>query len=181
MPDNSLRSLIDTAAGRRRADLVLKNGHIVNVLSHEIHEGDVAILGDKIAGIGQFEGERTVDLKGRYVCPGLIDAHVHIESSLLSVPEFARVVVPHGTTAVIADPHEFANVMGTEGISFVLRTAKYAAIDVYVMLSSSIPASPLESAGTELNAEDLAPFLGNSWVLGLAASTTLRYSSIASL
>lgn len=168
MPDNSLRSLIDTAAGRRRADLVLKNGHIVNVLSHEIHEGDVAILGDKIAGIGQFEGERTVDLKGRYVCPGLIDAHVHIESSLLSVPEFARVVVPHGTTAVIADPHEFANVMGTEGISFVLRTAKYAAIDVYVMLSSSIPASPLESAGTELNAEDLAPFLGNSWVLGLA-------------
>jgi adenine deaminase len=163
-----LSELIDTAAGRRPADLVLKNGRIVNVLSHEIHEGDVAITGERIAGIGNYQGRTTIDLKGRYVCPGFIDAHVHIESSMLSVTEFARTVVARGTTAVVADPHEFANVLGTEGISYVLRTAKYAPIDVYVMLSSCVPASPLESAGAELTAEDLEPFLANAWVLGLA-------------
>ncbi|MBN2559975.1 MAG: adenine deaminase [Phycisphaerae bacterium] len=168
MPDNDLKDLIDVASGRRPADLVLKNAQIVNVVSNEIHDGDIAIADDRIAGIGNYQADRTLDLKGRYVCPGFIDAHVHIESSLLSVPEFARVVVAHGTTTVIADPHEFANVMGTEGISFILRTAKYAPIDVYVMLSSCIPASPFETAGTELDAEDLQPFLGNPWVLGLA-------------
>lgn len=169
MSDNSsLRNLIDVAAGRKPPDLVLKNGRIVNVASHEIHEGDVAIIGDRIASIGRCDGPVTIDLKGAYVCPGFIDAHVHIESSLLSVPEFARVVAAHGTTAVIADPHEFANVMGTEGISFVLRSAKYAPIDIYVMLSSCVPASPLESAGATLTAEDLEPYLANPWVLGLA-------------
>ncbi len=168
MPDNNLKQLIDVATGRRPADRLLKNAHIVNVVSNEILEGDVALYGDRIAGIGEYDADTTVDLKGRYVCPGFIDAHVHIESSLLAVPEFARVVVAHGTTAVVADPHEFANVMGTEGISFILRTAKYAPIDVYIMLSSCIPASPLETAGTELDAEDLQPFFGNPWVLGLA-------------
>lgn len=168
MPDNHLRRVIDVAAGRRPADLVLRNAKIVNVVSHEIREGDVAIVGERIAGIGCYQAAETIDLRGRYVCPGLIDAHVHIESSLLSVPEFARVVVAHGTTAVVADPHEFANVMGTEGISFVLRTAKHTPIDVFVMLSSCVPASPFESAAVELTAEDLQPFLGNRWVLGLA-------------
>lgn len=169
MSDNAcLRHLIDVAAGRKPPDLVLKNGRIVNVASHDIHEGDVAIAGDRIASIGRCDGPHTIDLKGAYVCPGFIDAHVHIESSLLSVPEFARVVAAHGTTAVIADPHEFANVMGTEGISFVLRSAKYAPIDIYVMLSSCVPASPLESAGASLTAEDLEPYLANPWVLGLA-------------
>lgn len=168
MPDNNLRGIIDVASGRRPADLLLKNAHIVNVASHEISQGNIAVFGDRIAGIGDYAAARTIDLKGRYVVPGFIDAHVHIESSLLSVPEFARVVVAHGTTSVIADPHEFANVMGTEGISFVLRTAKYAPIDVYVMLSSCVPASPFESAAVELTAEDLAPFLANRWVLGLA-------------
>jgi adenine deaminase len=168
LDNNHLRSLIDVAAGRRDADLLLKNARVVNVVSHEINEGDIAISGERIAGIGKYEAARTVDLKGRYVCPGFIDAHVHIESSLLSVPEFARVVAAHGTTTVIADPHEFANVMGTEGISFVLRSAKYAPIDIFVMLSSCVPASPFESAAVELTAEDLQPFLGNQWVLGLA-------------
>jgi adenine deaminase len=169
LPNNNLmRDLIDVAAGRRAADLVLKNARVVNVISHEINEGDIAIAGERIAGIGVYQAEKTIDLKGRYVCPGFIDAHVHIESSLLSVPEFARVVAAHGTTTVIADPHEFANVMGTEGISFVLRMAKYAPIDIFVMLSSCVPASPFESAAVELTAEDLQPFLGNQWVLGLA-------------
>lgn len=168
MSDKYLRELIDVAAGRRPADLLLKNSKIVNVVSHEIQEGDIAIVGERIAGIGDYKGARTIDLGGRYVCPGFIDAHVHIESSLLSVPEFARVVAAHGTTAVVADPHEFANVMGAEGISYILREAKYAPIDVYVMLSSCVPASPLETAGAQLTAEDLAPFLSNPWVLGLA-------------
>ncbi|MCZ6682918.1 MAG: amidohydrolase family protein, partial [Planctomycetota bacterium] len=166
--DKDIRGLIDCAMGRRPADLVLVGGRIVNVVSNEIVEGDVGILGDRIVGIGRYEAGATIDLKGRYVCPGFIDAHVHIESSLLSVPEYAQVVVGCGTTAVVADPHEFANVMGAEGISFVLKTAKHAPIDVFVMLSSCVPASPLESAGAELSAEDLEPFLANSWVLGLA-------------
>ena len=168
MPDTPRKDLIDVAAGRRPADLLLKNARIVNVVSHEIHEGDVAILGDRIAGIGRYRADQTIDLKGRYLCPGLIDAHVHIESSMLCVPEFSRVVVACGTTAVVADPHEFANVMGTAGISYVLRTAKHGPIDVYVMLSSCVPASSLETAGAELTAEDLEPFLANPWVLGLA-------------
>lgn len=168
MTEVALSDLIAVAAGRKPADLVLRNGRVVNVFSHEIQEADVAIVGDRIAGVGQYEGGKAIDLKGRCVCPGLIDAHVHIESSLLSVPEFARVVSAHGTTAVVADPHEFANVMGTEGIAFVLRAAKHAPIDVFVMLSSCVPASPLESAGAELDAEDLVPFLNNPWVLGLA-------------
>ena len=168
MSDDKLAELIDVAAGRRPADLVLKNGRIINVASHEIHEADVALYGEKIAGIGRYSGQRTVDLAGSFICPGFIDAHVHIESSMLAVGEFSRVVAAHGTTTVVADPHEFANVMGTEGISYVLRTAKYAPIDVFIMLSSCVPASPLESAGAELTAEDLEPFLANSWVLGLA-------------
>jgi adenine deaminase len=164
----TLKTRIDIAAGRRPADLVLKNGRIVNVLSCEIHEGDVAIGDDRIAGIGQYEGEETVDLAGRYICPGLIDAHVHIESSMLSVPEFAKVVVAHGTTAVITDPHEIANVMGAEGIRFMLSSSKYCPIDVYFMASASVPASEFESAGGELRALDLHPFLSDRWVLGLA-------------
>ncbi|MCG8404423.1 MAG: adenine deaminase [Phycisphaerales bacterium] len=168
MSDNHLRDLVNVAAGRRPADLVLKNARIVNVVSHEIQTGHVAIVRGRIAGIGDYQAAETIDLKGRYLCPGFMDAHVHIESSMLAVPEFARVVIAHGTTTVIADPHEFANVMGTEGISYVLRSAKNGPITVYVMLSSCVPASPLESAGAELTAEDLEPFLTNPWVLGLA-------------
>ncbi|MFQ5501125.1 MAG: amidohydrolase family protein, partial [Phycisphaerae bacterium] len=159
MSDNPLKKLIDVAVGRRPADLVLKNARIVNVASHEIHDGNVAIHRGRIAGIGDYSGDQSVDLRGRFLCPGFIDAHVHIESSMLAVPEFARVVIAHGTTAVVADPHEFANVMGAEGISYVLRTAKHAPIAVHVMLSSCVPASPLESAGAVLTAEDLEPFL----------------------
>lgn len=169
-----LKTLINIAAGREPADLVLKNGRIVNVLSCEIHEGDVAIAGDHIAGIGQYEGKETVDLAGQYVCPGFIDGHVHIESSMLSVPEFAKVVVTRGTTAVITDPHEIANVMGAEGIRFMLASSKYCPIHVYFMASASVPASEFESAGGELRALDLHPFLSDRWVLGLAEIMNYR-------
>ncbi|MFH0980145.1 MAG: adenine deaminase [Planctomycetota bacterium] len=160
--------LIAVAAGRRPADLVLRNGRIVNVLSHEIHESDVAIVGDRIVGLGPYEGRESVDLTGQYVCPGFIDGHIHIESSMLTVYEFAKLVVLHGTTAVVADPHEIANVMGAEGIRFMLSSSKYCPIRVYVMLSSCVPASQFESAGAELSAIDLLPLLSDQWVLGLA-------------
>ncbi|MBI5865496.1 MAG: adenine deaminase [Planctomycetes bacterium] len=163
-----LKQRIDMAAGRIPADLVLRNGRIVNVLSCEVHEGDVAIAGDRIIGIGAYEGRETVDLRGQYICPGFIDGHVHIESSLLSVPEFARLVSTRGTTAVIADPHELANVMGIEGVRFVLTSSKFCPIHVFVMLSSCVPASPFESAGAELGAIDLEPLLSDRWVIGLA-------------
>jgi len=160
--------IIEVAAGRRPADLLLANGYVVNVLSDEVYPADVAIADGRIAGLGKYEARQVVDLKGQYVCPGFIDAHVHIESSMLSVPEFARVVVARGTTAVITDPHELANVLGAEGIRFVLSSSKYCPIHVYVMLSSCVPASHLESSGAELTAVDLLPMLSDEWVLGVA-------------
>lgn len=163
-----LKKLVDVAAGRERADLVLKNARVVNVASCEVHEADVAICGDRIVGLGSYDGREVVDVGGRYVCPGFIDAHVHIESSMLSVPEFSRLVSTHGTCAVITDPHEIANVMGAEGIRYMLTSSKYCPIFVYVMVSSCVPASQFESAGAELDAEDIEPLLESRWVLGLA-------------
>lgn len=163
-----LKNRVDVAAGRQPADLVLKNGRIVNVLSGEIHEGDVAIAGDRIVGLGSYEGTETVDLDGQYVCPGFIDGHVHIESSMLSVPEYAKLVVTHGTTAVIADPHEITNVLGTEGLRFMLSSSKHCPIYVYVMASSSVPASQFESSGADLSAVDLVSLLSDPWVIGVA-------------
>ena len=164
----NLERLVDVAAGRTPADLVLKGAQVVNVLSNEVVEADVAIVGERIAGLGDYDGAETVDLSGCTIIPGLIDAHVHIESSMLSVQEFARTVVTHGTTAVVADPHEIANVLGTEGIRYMLRCAKYSPIDVYLTLSSCVPASQFESAGATLDAVDLLPLLAEQWVLGLA-------------
>ena len=163
-----LEQLIDVSAGRKPADLVLANGQVVNVLSNEIYKADVAICEGRIAGIGSgYEARETVDLKGQYLCPGFIDSHVHIESSMMSVAEFAKAVVARGTTAVIADPHELANVLGSEGIRFVLSSSKYCPIHVYVMLSSCVPASHLEAGGAELTAVDLLPLLSDEWVLGV--------------
>jgi adenine deaminase len=163
-----LDRIIDVAAGRKPADLVFRNGSFVNIFTNTVEEADVAVAGEYIAGIGNYDGREVVDLKGQVLCPGFIDGHVHIESSTLSVPEFARTVVTHGTTAVVADPHEIANVMGTEGIRFFLRSSKHCPIDIYIMLSSCVPASRLESGGAELSAVDLLPFLSDPWVLGLA-------------
>ncbi|WP_378210622.1 adenine deaminase [Anoxybacteroides rupiense] len=156
------------AARKEPADLVVKNGKIINVFTHEIEEGDIAIVDGMIAGIGQYEGHSIIDAGGKYVCPGFIDAHVHIESSMVTPSEFAQAVIPHGVTAVIADPHEIANVSGVEGIQFMLDDSKHVPLDVYIMLPSCVPATSFEHAGAVLTAQELAPFLSDSRVLGLA-------------
>jgi adenine deaminase len=162
-----LEQMIAVARGRQEPELVLRNGRVVNVFSGEIYKADVAIDQGRIAGVGSYSGGRTVDLRNKYLCPGFIDGHVHIESSMVSVPEFARTVVPLGTTTVIIDPHEIANVLGSDGILFMLKSSKYNPLNVFMMLPSCVPSTDLETAGSELKALDLFPFLSDKWVLGL--------------
>jgi len=165
---SALQKQIAAAAKQTKADLVIKNGKIVNVFTREIIEGDLAIAEGMIVGIGRYEGKQTIDAEGRYVCPGLIDGHVHIESSMVPPSEFARVVLPHGVTTVIADPHEIANVAGIHGIQFMLDDAKRTPLDVYMMLPSCVPAASFEHAGAILSTAELAPFFNDERVLGLA-------------
>ncbi len=161
--------LIAVARGDRPADLVLRNARLVNVLSGEIEETEVVIKGDRIAAVGAgYAAARETDLGGRYVCPGLIDAHVHIESSLCTPPEFFKAVLVHGVTSVVTDPHEIANVLGLEGIRLMLDAAKYAPVSMYVMASSCVPATHMETAGARLDADDMEPLMASPWVLGLA-------------
>ena len=115
----SLEEKIRIASGEGRVDLLIKNGRVVNVFSGEIEKKDVAIFGGVIVGFGDYQARETIDVKGDFLCPGLIDGHVHIESSMVTIPEFARAIVPHGTTTVITDPHEIANVMGLDGIKYL--------------------------------------------------------------
>ena len=159
---------IATARGDRAADLVLKNARVVDVLAGETYESDIAIQGSLIVGVEKgYEGQETIDLEGRYVCPGLIDAHVHIESSMVTPREFARAVVPHGVTTVITNPHEIANVLGVEGIRFMVDDAADVPLDAYVTVPSCVPASHLATSGAELNAENLKPLCGAPGVIGL--------------
>ncbi len=166
---NSLADRIAAARGDTPADLLLRNAQLINVLTGEIYPTDILIHAGYVIGLGQgYRAKQEIDLKGRYVCPGFIDAHVHIESSLCTPPEFSRAVLVHGTTTVVTDPHEIANVLGLEGIRFMLERAKYGPINVFVMASSCVPATHMETSGARLEAEDLAPLLRNPWVLGLA-------------
>ncbi|MBC9785110.1 adenine deaminase [Heliobacterium chlorum] len=162
-----VKNLIAVANGERPADLVLKNAEIFNVFTGEFERGDIALVGGYIAGVGDYSGEVEYDCSGRYVTPGFIDGHVHIESSMVSPSEFARAVVPLGTTTVIADPHEIANVAGREGIRFMLDSSEQVPLNVYLMLPSAVPATTLETSGATLNASDLAEFLDHPRVLGL--------------
>lgn len=168
-----LATLIQVARGKKPADLLLTNARVLDLYGHAIVAADVAVAGDRIAGVapagtGAYRGQETLDLDGRYLAPGLIDAHVHIESAMVTVPEFARAVVPRGTTTVIADPHEVANVLGMTGIRYMLEASKYNPLSVFLMASSCVPAGPLESAGAQLTAYDLESLLQDKWVLGLA-------------
>lgn len=159
---------ISAACGRKKAELVLKHAKIVNVFTETIEEGDVAVEDGVIVGIGAYEGVREIDVKGKYVAPGLIDGHIHLESSMASPEEFARMVVPHGTAAVVTDPHEIANVAGTAGIRYMLEATEGLDLDVYFMMPSCVPSTGLDEAGAVLHAADLEPFYENPRVLGLA-------------
>lgn len=164
-----LESLIPIAAGREPADLLLTNLRLVDVLAGEIYPAEVAIAGGRIAGVGTgYSARETIDLGGAFLAPGLLDAHVHVESSMVTPAEFARAVVPRGTTTVITDPHEIANVLGLEGIRFMLEGAKGSPLAVFVMAPSCVPATDMETSGASLDAVDLASFQSSPWVLGLA-------------
>ncbi len=164
-----IEDVIKVARGEVKADLVIKNANIINVLSEEIHKADIAIVGDVIAGVGSgYEGEKEIDVQGAYISPGFIDGHVHIESSMLIPSEFTKAVVPAGTTTLIIDPHEISNVLGLHGISFMKEAVKDLPIDVYTMLPSCVPATSSETSGFELSAYDLSLLIDSPWVLGIA-------------
>jgi adenine deaminase len=163
-----LDRIIRVARGEEEADLLLKNARLINVLSAEIHETDVAVADTHVAGLGDYQAKEVLDLRGAYLCPGLIDGHVHIESSMLRIPEFARVVVPSGTTTVITDPHEIANVLGLDGIMYMMESSRGNPLSVYFMLPSCVPSTDLETAGSRLMSYDLAPLLQEEWVVGIA-------------
>lgn len=162
-----IRKNIDAAMGRVKADLVLKNANYINVFTESIDSGDIAIVGETIIGIGNYEGEKEIDCTNLYVAPGFIDSHVHIESSMIIPEQFGHVVIKKGVTTVIADPHEIANVDGINGINFMIDNSKQAPIDIYFMLPSCVPATVFEDSGYAVNAEELEKLIDNSRVLGL--------------
>ncbi|MBO8182404.1 MAG: adenine deaminase [Archaeoglobus sp.] len=163
-----IRRLIDVAAGRRKADLVIKKAEIVNVFTEEIYKADIAIADGKIAGVGSYEGIKEVDARNLYAVPGLIDAHTHVEMSMLTLSEFAKIIVPKGTTAIIADPHEIANVLGVEGIKYLIEEAKTIPIRFYCMVPSCVPSSSLETSGARISEKEIKELLTLDEVLGLA-------------
>ena len=156
------------ARGEQRAELLFKNARVVNVFSGEIHRTSVAVEDGRVIGFGDYRAKRIIDLKGAYLAPSLIDGHFHVESSMLTAPEFARAVVPHGTGAVVIDPHEYANVLGLDGIRYVLESTKNLAVDFFIMLPSCVPATPLETAGARLTADDLKLMIHDTRIAGVA-------------
>ncbi len=164
-----INTLVRAARGDTPADLVLRNANLVNVYSGEVYPTDVAVLDDRIVGIGTgYAAHKEIDLKGSYLAPGLIDAHVHIESAMVGVRQFAAAVVPRGVTAVVADPHEITNVLGLDGIRYMFDQAKYGQLSMYVMVPSCVPATHMATAGAYLEAKDIASLQNDRWVLGLA-------------
>jgi len=161
------KKLIDCAAGRIKADLVLKNGKLLNVFTGEITQTDVAVSDGRIAGLGHYEGQKEQDLNGAFILPGFIDSHLHIESSLLTPEQFSKVVVPCGTTTLIADPHEIANVKGLEGLSYMLESTEKLPLSVYFMLPSCVPATGMIKSGAMLDSAALSQLIGHKRVLGL--------------
>jgi adenine deaminase len=164
----SLKERIRIASGDGKADLLIKNGRVVDVFSGEIEKKDVAIYGGMIVGFGDYEARKLIDVKGDFLCPGLIDGHVHIESSMVTIPEFARAVLSHGTTSVVTDPHEIANVLGREGIRFMAESARDVPLNVFIMLPSCVPATHMETSGATLKAADLKSLFKEPWAIGLA-------------
>ena len=163
-----LQRKLSIARGERPAERLFKNANLVNVLSGEIYRTQVAVDDGRVVGIGDYKAKRVIDLKGAYLAPSLIDGHFHVESSMLTTREFARAVVPHGTGAVVIDPHEYANVLGLDGIRYVLESSKNLPVDFFIMLPSCVPATTFETGGARLTAEDLKLMIGDERVAGVA-------------
>jgi adenine deaminase len=164
----SLKERIQVASGEGKADLLIKNGRLVNVFSGQIERKDVAIFDGRIVGFGDYRAKKIVDIKGDFLCPGLIDGHVHIESSMVTIPQFARAVLPNGTTSVVIDPHEIANVMGLRGIRFMVASASGIPLNVFIMAPSCVPATNMETSGAVLRATEIKSLLKEPRVIGLA-------------
>ena len=160
--------IIAVAAGREKADLVLKNAKYLNVFSNEFLCGDIAVANGLIAGVGKYDGKTEIDVSGKLVLPGFIDAHIHLESSMVTPAEFAKAVVAHGTTTVITDPHEITNVMGIDGVEYMIQASQNLPIDVHFMMPSCVPATEIDESGAELDCKDMDLYLDNKKVLGLA-------------
>lgn len=160
--------IIAAAAGREKADLVLKNAKYLNVFSNEFLSGDIAVANGLIAGVGKYDGKTEIDVSGKLVLPGFIDAHIHLESSMVTPAEFAKAVVAHGTTTVITDPHEITNVMGIDGVEYMIQASQNLPIDVHFMMPSCVPATEIDESGAELDCKDIDLYLDNKKVLGLA-------------
>jgi adenine deaminase len=164
----NLQQKLSIARGERPAERLFKNANLVNVLSGEIYRTHVAVDDGRVVGLGTYKAKKIIDLKGAYLAPSLIDGHFHVESSMLTTREFARAVVPHGTGVVVIDPHEYANVLGLDGIRYVLESSKNLPVDFFIMLPSCVPATPFETAGARLTAEDLKRMIGDERIAGVA-------------
>ncbi|MBP7795342.1 MAG: adenine deaminase [Elusimicrobiales bacterium] len=164
----TLKKEIDISLNKKKIDLLLKNAKLINTFSGDIYKTDIAVHDGKIVGFGSYDAKNVIDLKGMYVSPGFIDGHIHVESSMVKIPEFAKVVLPCGTTSVVIDPHEIANVLGTEGIKYMLSSSIDAMLGVYVMLPSCVPSTNLETSGATLSANDLSLLLNDERVIGIA-------------
>jgi adenine deaminase len=164
----NLQQKLSIARGERPAERLFKNANLVNVLSGEIYRTHVAVEDGRVVGLGDYKAKKIIDLKGAYLAPSLIDGHFHVESSMLTTREFARAVVPHGTGVVVIDPHEYANVLGLDGIRYVLESSKNLPVDFFIMLPSCVPATLFETAGARLTAEDLKRMIGDERIAGIA-------------
>ena len=164
----NLNHKLAVARGEHPAELLFKNARLVNVLSGEIHDANVAVDDGRIIGFGDYKARKTIDLRGAFLAPSLIDGHFHVESSQLTAPEFARAVVPHGTGAVVIDPHEYANVLGLDGIRYILESSKQLPLDFFVMLPSCVPATSLETSGARITADDLQLMIADERIDGVA-------------
>jgi adenine deaminase len=159
---------LSVARGEAPAELLFKNAQLVNVFSGEIHDANVAVDGGRVIGFGDYDAKEIIDLGGAYLAPSLIDGHFHVESTMVTIPEFARAVVPHGTGAMVIDPHEYANVLGMDGIRYVLESSKNLPIDFFIMLPSCVPATHLETAGARFTADDLRLMIADDRIAGIA-------------
>src|SRR3954451_6356335 len=164
----AIQHKLSVARGEQPAQLLFKNAHVVNVFSGEIHKTNVAIDDERVIGFGDYDAKEVVDLDGAYLSPAFIEGHFHVESSMVTLPEFVRAVVPHGTAAMVIDPHKYANVLGMDGIRYVLESSKNLPIDFFVMLPSCVPATHLETAGARFTADDLAFMMSDDRIAGVA-------------